>query len=341
MHTFRDVIIGRSVPLSTDQDYTERKLPDALKLACEKLPVLPIYYGLDHEDVDTHGKYHDAIGRVLNLHYDPSRLAVVGDVEYDVLPEEMIRNGKVNYSLRYTYEDVKEIGPNAIGLDWLMFKHVLATTHPADWKTGHLLTPNGYLRGEEMPVTPPATPPPDPFKSVSRPLSGSETAMPDQTPEPEPKKAPEDPQPLSPSPSISPEPSMPPTLDEDIHREMITDYREKLKGTIPDAALNALTLKALRASYKEVQAKEAEAQKQAEPEHPAPAGRQGLPKPYAPAATEHAEMIQTEEGQYWTVPGFVEKMQGMFTKAFGDQPFIPVTGPVGQYGNVTADKKRK
>lgn len=120
--------------------------------------------------------------------------------------------------------------------------------------------------------------------------------------------------------------------------ELISHYRELLADKLPEPALKGLTLKALKETYEHYKAADVAP---AESEHPAQPGRQGLPKPYAPAATEHAEMIQTEEGQYWTVPGFVEKLQGKFTDRFGSQPFIPVTGPVGQYGNVTADKKKR
>jgi len=158
--------------------------------------------------------------------------------------------------------------------------------------------------------------------------------MSDETPTPKPVKEAEPEAKAAPAAAPAPSP-----IDKDAHEELIADYREKLRGKLPEAALKQLTLKALRETYKEIQAEEAKALKAKESEHPAE-GRQGLPQPYTPPAKEIPELVTTEQGAYYTLPGFVESLNKGYEAGFPSAPFTTVTGPVGKSGFAPRGKKQ-
>jgi hypothetical protein len=322
MLRFDDVVLARPVPLEG-----EVKDRESMQQACEKLDTLPIYAGLKHRNVDQQGGIDQAIGRARHLHYDAERDAVVGDVELDMLPEEMAKLGRIGWSMWYHTAE-QDHGASTTLLKDIMWKHVLATPDPLD-KALETRLHEGYLVGESRDVTPPVTASTEPVKSVAQPTT-TRSDMSEPAPEAPPDKPPEE----SPKEPKAPpkEPIRPEAPVDDKRRKVIDFYRKRLKDKLPDAALKAMNLDALEATFDHYEKEDAEAAKQAEPEHPQE-GRRGLPKPVSPDTP--LVKLETTEGGYTTIPGFVDKISQKF-EFKPDSPFIPLTGPVGQYGNVDA-----
>jgi hypothetical protein len=190
----------------------------------------------------------------------------------------------------------------------------------------------GYMVGEskELNASPPVSPDNDAVITVSQPPNDEKT-MPDEKPSKDPttKAAAETP---SPSPKPSPDtPPQPPHDYTEARKELIQEYRDRLKGKLPDAALKSLTLKSLRDTWKEVKDAEEAAK---EPEHP-PQTRTGLPGSAAPDSPDLIT-LSTTKGDYVTIPGFVEALQEKHAKANpgSKSPYTPLTGPVSSYSNV-------
>jgi len=321
MLRFNDVILARPVPLE-HEGAVEVKDRDALKQACRKLDSLPIYYGLKHEDVDAYGTIDHAIGRARHLHYDAARDAVVGEVELDALPEEFAQAGNIGYSTWYATTKEGTV------LKDIMWKHVLATASPLDEALVTRLN-EGYMVGESRELAPPPAPDAAAVKTVTTPPLASEPMMPDEELTPS-AEAPKEPKPAA---KAAPTPPEPPADYTEARQELIAEYRERLKGKLPDAALKSLTLKSLRETYNEIKAQEAEHQKQKEPEHPSEE-RRGLPAP-PPSSGPDLIPLSTTKGDYVTIPGFVEKLQAKHEAEFPrEAPFVPLTGPVSSYSNI-------
>ena len=320
MLRFNDVILARPVPLE-HEGAVEVKDRESMVSACQKLDTLPIYYGLKHDEVDARGGVGDVIGRARHLRYDPGRDGVVGDVELDVLPEALARLGKVGYSMWYATNKEGNL------LKDIMWKHVLATASPLDEALVTRLD-EGFMVGESRELAPPPAPDAAAVKTVPAPPVASEPIMPDEelTPSAEAKEP-------KPAAKAAPTPPEPPADYTEARQELIAEYRERLKGKLPDAALKSLTLKSLRETYNEIKAQEAEHQKQKEPEHPSEE-RRGLPAP-PPSSGPDLIPLSTTKGDYVTIPGFVEKLQAKHEAEFPrEAPFVPLTGPVSSYSNI-------